>query len=303
MNEPLVSIVILTFNRKDELRKTLRKVYQQEYQNFEIILIDNNSSDDTKAMIKNEYPHVKLIEMPINKGAPAFNEGFRMAKGKYIFILDDDSNPVNNTIKNAVKMINSDSSIGIVACNIYNKRLDFYETAGYEKKIFSFVGCGALVDREKLNIVGYYDENIFLYNNEIDLTARFLNKGFKIIFCEDALVIHRQSLEARGNITDPFANKNRYLNYFWSMSYFLFTKFYFKYSFIYLIKWFINRLLIALKYFYFKELFQSIFKLFINLPLLINNRAPLKQEVQKYYNYGNLFPFIDRDFFPNFNNH
>ncbi len=64
MNEnPLVTVNILSFNRKDELRNTLTKVYEQDYKNIEVIVVDNASSDGSAEMVKNEFPEVQLIQL------------------------------------------------------------------------------------------------------------------------------------------------------------------------------------------------------------------------------------------------
>ncbi|RJP62305.1 MAG: glycosyltransferase, partial [Ignavibacteriales bacterium] len=67
-NRPLVTVNILSYNRKDELRNTLKKVYEQDYKNIEIIVVDNASSDGTHEMVKSEFPEVKLIQLEKNIG-------------------------------------------------------------------------------------------------------------------------------------------------------------------------------------------------------------------------------------------
>jgi len=66
--EPLVTVNILSYNRKDELRFTLTKVYEQDYKNIEVIVVDNASSDGTLEMVEEEFPNVKLIKLDKNIG-------------------------------------------------------------------------------------------------------------------------------------------------------------------------------------------------------------------------------------------
>ncbi len=92
MNEnPLVTVNILSFNRREELRNTLTKVFEQDYKNIEIIVVDNASSDGSSEMVKNEFPDVQLIQLEENIGIAGWNEGFKAAKGVYVLVLDDDS--------------------------------------------------------------------------------------------------------------------------------------------------------------------------------------------------------------------
>ncbi|HSL90776.1 MAG TPA: glycosyltransferase [Ignavibacteriaceae bacterium] len=69
MNEnPLVSVNILSYNRKDELRNTLQKVFEQDYKNIEVIVVDNASNDGSDDMVKQEYPDAQLIQLKKNIG-------------------------------------------------------------------------------------------------------------------------------------------------------------------------------------------------------------------------------------------
>ena len=89
--QPLVTVNILSFNRIDELRNTLTKVYEQDYKNIEVIVVDNASSDGSSEMVNNEFPSVQLIQMEKNIGIAGWNEGFKVAKGGDVFVLGDDA--------------------------------------------------------------------------------------------------------------------------------------------------------------------------------------------------------------------
>src|SRR5215212_3365382 len=89
---PSVSIVFLAFNRREQLRESLRRMlvesgYPPDL--LEVIVVDNNSDDGTAAMVREEHPEVRLIENEQNQGAAGWNAGFRIARGDYILILDD----------------------------------------------------------------------------------------------------------------------------------------------------------------------------------------------------------------------
>ncbi len=68
MTEPLVSIIIITWNRKTEVLETVHSVYAQSYRNFEMIVVDNGSTDGTAAALCNEFPAVHMIELTQNQG-------------------------------------------------------------------------------------------------------------------------------------------------------------------------------------------------------------------------------------------
>ena len=299
-NNPLVTVNILSYNRRDELKHTLTRVHEQEYKNIEVIVVDNASCDGTPEMIKEFFPSVNLIQLKKNIGAPGYNYGFKAAKGEYILILDDDSYPTNNTICELLNVIKSNPKIGIVAAKINNTLLDFCETQNYPANPFSFVGCGALLDISKLEEVGYYDKNIFIYLNELNLTSKFIDKGYSVVYCDTATVYHNQSLKSRGESNNPFISDYRYKNYFWGMSYFLMSKFSFQNILIYQTKWLVNRVIIALFNHKILLFFKCLFNLIINFGVIFSNRRILNYSTQKFYKKGNIFPLVDRDYFPNF---
>lgn len=299
-NNPLVSVCILSFNRKDELRNTITKVFEQDYKNIEIIVVDNASNDSSVEMIKKEFPEIILIELDKNIGIAGWNKGFETAKGAYVLVLDDDSYPHDEALKELLKVIQSEQSIGIVGAKILNTKHNFCETQNYPRNPFSFVGCGALIDKKKLIEVGYFDPNIFIYLNELDLTARFIDKGYSVVYCEKAVIYHDQSSKSRGDSTNPFASDYRYKNYFWGMSYFIMTKFSLQNVLIYQAKWLFNRLIIAIFKGKFLLFIKCCFNLTEKIGVIVSNRKILKYSTQKFYNSGNIFPLVDRNYFPNF---
>lgn len=299
---PLVTVNILSFNRKDELKNTLQKVYEQSYKNIEVIVVDNASSDGSPQMVKKEFPAVILVELDNNIGIAGWNKGFEIAKGEYVLVLDDDSYPSNITIEKLMESIKSDRKCGIVAAKIINTRYNFCETEKYPPKPLTFVGCGALVESKKLSEVGYFDSNIFIYLNELDLSARFWDKGFSVIYCNEAVVYHIQSTQYRLSSINPFISDYRYTNSMWGMSYFLMTKFSIQYLILSQSKWLMNRLLIAIFHIKPQLFLKGAIDLIRKMKVILSNRKVLNYSTQKLYRYGNIFPLVDRDYFPNFTN-
>jgi len=292
---PLVTINILSFNRKDELYNTLTKVFEQDYKNIEVIVVDNTSSDGSPEMVEQEFPDVILIQMQKNIGIAGWNEGFKIAKGEYVLVLDDDSYPLEHTISNGLKgFYNKD--IAIVALRVFNNYLNRDETEYFEKYPLSFIGCGALIRREILEIVGVYDALIFLYHNELDLSIRAQSNGYKILYCSNSLIIHVFSTQARkGNAKNILMNKSRYENFFQSYA-LVFIKNFSGITLLWLLfKLFVNRTMIAFVFFYWDGYIRALSKLILILPQLIAKRVPVDKNIQT--KYKNVIKFIDRDFF------
>ncbi|MFH1196005.1 MAG: glycosyltransferase [bacterium] len=299
--QPLVTVNILSFNRKNELRNTLTKVYEQDYKNIEVIVVDNASSDGTSEMVESNFPQVILFKLGQNIGISGYNLGFEHAKGEFILVLDDDSYPLESTIHVAVLEFQKEINLGIIACKIINTRFNKIETESYLEYPISFIGCGAFFRKEYLVNIGYYNNLYFIYFNELELTARFYNKGYLVKYIPTCIAIHIQNINSRGTKNqNPFTSEYRFRHSFWGGAVFLLQNFYLKYSFLYLSKLVLNRFIIAVKYCYFKSFVKSLFKIFSNLYKIIRSRKVLNEEVQKLYRFGNLFALVDRDYFPSF---
>ncbi len=302
-NNPLVTVNILSYNRKNELRNTLLKVYEQEYKNIEVIVVNNASTDGSSEMVEIDFPNVILIKMQKNIGIAGWNEGFKIAKGEYIMTLDDDSYPSENTIASGIEEFNNDGKLGVVTFNVYNTNTNISETNDFFiQNPYLFHGCGAMFRKSIINKVGKFNELIFIYYHEMDYSARIYNAGYKIKYLPNSIIYHEQSPRSRKlyiHEMDPFKSEYRYYHYFISYSVILLQRFSWLYITIYLPKWILNRLIICIYNNYYKSFIKAFFHLIGNSKKILNGREELKKEVQKFYRYGNE-ALIDRRYFQNF---
>jgi GT2 family glycosyltransferase len=302
-NNPLVTVNILSYNRKNELRKTLTKVFDQNYKNIEVIVVDNASADGTQEMMKTEFPHVQLIESKKNRGISGWNEGFKVAKGKYIMTLDDDSYPSDNAIVRGIEEFSKEEGLGIITFNVHNTYTNTSETKDFFlQNPYFFHGCGAMFRKSVIDQVGKFNELIFIYYHELDYSARVYNAGYKIKYLSDFLVYHEQSLRSRGlsgNENDPYKSEYSYYHNFISYSVILLQKFSWHHIIKYLPKWILNRLIICIYNNYYKSFFKAIMYLIRNSKKILNGREALRKDVQIFYRYGNE-ALVDRRYFPNF---
>lgn len=190
------SFVIVNFNRKDELLFTIvktKELIKNNLSDYEIIVVDNASTDSSAEAVRSNFPEVHLIVNPVNTGAPAWNLGFAKSKGDYLIILDDDSHIVSGLEEGMVYMDNN-PSVGVLALNVisgpYTKETfkwkDGDETIG-------FIGCGAILRRETYEKVGGYADWMFLYGNDWEYGLRCLDAGYSVKFFENSVVEHRAS--------------------------------------------------------------------------------------------------------------
>jgi GT2 family glycosyltransferase len=296
-----VSVNILSFNRKEDLRFTLKKILEQDYKNIEIIVVDNSSTDGTREMVKTEFPNVKLIELKKNIGIAGWNKGFEAAKGEYVLVLDDDSYPDNGTISSGINLMLKDEKIAVVGFAIYNYQFNKIENDEYYQKqsreveeVSAFIGCGAMIRRKYFLDLGGFDPVIFLYFNELDFSIRAKNAGYKILFEPNHRVNHTYSMLQRKEKVDAnvFIGRRRFEHTFRSYFIFLHKNF----SFIYFLKYSV-KLILSIFYIAIRLGFLStFFKIFLeNISLIFKaelKRNPVAIDMQREYNFGN-FKFND----------
>lgn len=215
--EDNVSVVIVSHNRPDLLRRSLKSVFTQSKNPDEVVVIDNFSANSHKIrdMINDEFPDIKLIRSEKNLGFTAgMNLGFDNAHGDYILSHEDDLMLESDYIEKlmSVFMVKDDAGAvsGVVLdehhnilcaggrCNLNKNyfRVQFPESEkGYIGKpgfrLQDWVPGGTfMVKKNILNILGGFDERFFIYEEDIDFSLRLRNKGYKIYYATDAFVYH-----------------------------------------------------------------------------------------------------------------
>ena len=206
---PLVSIVMLSYNRSADVLYGLNRLQEITYPALEFLVVDNASSDDTVRKVGDQFPHVSLISLKENIGVAAANMGFGAAKGEYIVIIDDDSFPLPDSISLMVKRFQEDERIGILAFNVrnvshFNPGFATEYAARKTPYGLGFNGAGAGLRRSMIEKVGGYSEAFFLYWNEMDLALRCLHAGFKVCWDDRIIALHKYSPQNRSSLRAPF---------------------------------------------------------------------------------------------------
>lgn len=203
----MVSVIILAYNRCAEALLTIGKIRRLKANlsfELEIIVVDNASVDGTSKAIAEKHPDVTLITRPINTGIAGWNDGFRVAKHKYLLVLDDDSH-IENGLEEAVQYLEQHPETGILGFNIVDQQLkgdpllDPDKAWKHLEKTAGFIGCGAMIRKEVYERIGGFDEWIFIYTHEFDYSIRALNASYLTVFFEHCNVVHRASRINRTN--------------------------------------------------------------------------------------------------------
>ena len=203
----MVSAIVLAYNRCSEVLITIAKL--KSYAGtlpfeLDIIVIDNNSGDNTYVEVKAIHPDITVIKREHNNGVAGWNDGFAVCTDKYMLVLDDDSH-ITGGLPDAINYMHDNPSVGILALNIKDaefrddEKLDPRDAWQDKQDIIGFIGCGAIIRNDLYKTIGGFSEWLHVYSHEFDYSIRCLNAGSKIRFFESAVVVHRASKVNRTN--------------------------------------------------------------------------------------------------------
>jgi GT2 family glycosyltransferase len=189
--KPTVTIVFLVFNRREELRESLRRMLgDSDYprQRVDVIVVDNASTDGAAEMVRDEFPDVRLIRREQNIGVSAWNDGFAVAGGDFVLVLDDDCYLPPDGLSRAVDAA-QEHGADLVSFGVSASEADWRFDREYRTGLLSFWGCAALMRREVLERLGGYDPRIFVWANELELMIRFFDAGFRHLHAPEIVAV------------------------------------------------------------------------------------------------------------------
>jgi len=216
ISRKLASIIIVTRNREEEVLACLKSVLSMSYPNFEVILVDNGSADNTVSKARSQFPKVKIIEARKNLGANGGkNLGQRKARGEYILFLDSDTIVDKDLLGELIKVAQSDPKIGMVCPKIYyfdKKDIIWYAGASinlitsqaknvgnHQKDLgqfdqvreTSFAPTAYLVSKTVARRLKGHGKIYFMGYVDSDFGYRVKKAGYKVMFCPKAKLWHR----------------------------------------------------------------------------------------------------------------
>jgi len=208
----LISVIVLNYNGKGFLDGCLTSLASQTYSDFEVIVVDNGSRDGSPEYIEENYPWVRLAKNNENLGfAGGTNAGIRAAKGEFILTLNNDSRADSRFIEELIKPM-ADPEVGVCAAKMlfpdgrinsagicisrsgaaWDRGMFEPDRGQYEfvEEVFGACAGAALYRREMLDEIGLFDEDFFLYLEDVDLAFRARLAGWKCLYVPGARVIH-----------------------------------------------------------------------------------------------------------------
>jgi len=235
MSECDVSVVIVNYNTRDMLRDCLLSIREHSGPvRLETIVVDNASADGSVQMVRSDFPEVAVIANDDNVGfAPANNQGMRIARGRYILLLNSDTLVMDDAIAKTAAFADKRPDAAVVGCRILNpdsslqpscfmfpcmlnlvlmvthsyrifprsrffgrERMSWWDRND-ERAVEVVTGCFMLVRREAMLQVGMMDGSFFFYGEEADWCRRFSKAGWKLLFTPSARITHLEGASAK----------------------------------------------------------------------------------------------------------
>lgn len=220
MKRPDVSIIALNYNGFELTCAMIDSIRRNVKLDYELVVVDNASREDEAGMLRERYPDLKLVRSDKNLGfAGGNNLGLKVATGRYLLFLNNDTELEDDSLSYLVERLDSDPSIGVVCPKIrffYGERL--IQFAGYtplskislRNSLIGFKcrddgsfdqscdspyahGAAMMVRREVLDTAGLMFEKYFLYYEELDWSVRIRKAGWRIVYEPRCCVFHKES--------------------------------------------------------------------------------------------------------------
>ncbi len=229
-----LSIIIVNWNTRDMLRECLRSVFRRiDPERDEVFVVDNGSVDGSADLVAREFPAVRLIRNPDNRGfAAANNQALRLAGGRYALLLNNDTLVHGDVLTASCRYLDRHADVGVLGCRVLNDDgslqltcsryptfanllllttglaklpwpafLGRYQMAHWkrddERDVDTVSGCYMMVRRDAIREVGLLDEAFFFFGEETDWCRRFHQAGWRVRFAPVGCITHFGSVSGR----------------------------------------------------------------------------------------------------------
>lgn len=216
---PLVSVIILNYNGKEVIKRCLESALKADYRNFELIFVDNASTDGSVKLAKELFGSDSRLRIICNNKNLGFtggnNVGAIAAKGKYIIFLNNDTEVDPYWLKELMSVFELDHTIGACQCKLLfmDGRMQIDSTGGFINclglceergkmerdegqydqidEIFHAKGAAIAIKKSVLDEIGFFDQSFFINYEDVDLCWRIWLRGYRVVFCPKSIVYHK----------------------------------------------------------------------------------------------------------------
>lgn len=214
-----VSVLILNWNGRELLRGCLNSLSSQDYRQFETIVVDNGSEDESVSMLQQEYPWAKVIALGENSGfCRGNNLAYAESSGDLVVLLNNDAELASDFLTEVVAAADGSPSYGMYATRVrmfdqpevfdstgllvypdgicrsrgwLERDLGQYDQA---EEVLGPNGCAAVYRRSMIEDVGFFDEAYFAYLEDLDLALRGQLRGWHCLYVPSAIAFHKKSM-------------------------------------------------------------------------------------------------------------
>ncbi|MDR3685369.1 MAG: glycosyltransferase family 2 protein [Coriobacteriia bacterium] len=212
---PHVTIVIPNWNGEEHFAECLATLSEQTYTDFDIVVVDNDSSDGSVAWLKEHAPDIQLIERAGNDGfAAAVNDGIRVATGEYIVLLNNDTAAEPAWLETLVDALEASAYDFAASLMLFYDAPELVNTAGdvfslwhlegrqrgarknrsgytQRQRVLGASGGAVMYRRSFFDAVGLYDEDFFVLHEDTDINLRALIAGMRCVYVPESVVRHK----------------------------------------------------------------------------------------------------------------
>ncbi len=232
---PLVSVIVINWNGKRYLPTCLEALRAQTYPRLEVLVADNASTDGSQALVQAQYPWVRLVALPENRGFTGGNNaGIAASTGAIVILLNNDTEVAPDWVAEVAAAFERHPEAGLVASKmlLFDRR-DTFHTAGdlyrvdglpgnrgvwqqdkgqYDREEYVFGACGGslAVRRTVLDTIGALDDDFFFSAEDVDFAWRAQLAGFRCVYAPRAVVYH-QLAATGGDITASYYNGRNFI--------------------------------------------------------------------------------------------
>jgi GT2 family glycosyltransferase len=281
---PLISILILNWNRPEKTVLSIKSAQCQTYENFEIVLIDNGSTDNSIDIIQSAFPDLQIIQLNKNYGCPeGRNIGINYCSGDYIFYIDNDGILHKDSLLNAFQTFQIDENVAVITGlaldyeNYSTINQNFNSKKSQPYYFSNFSGGISLHKKEIYKITGVFPSHFIYGAEELYLSLKIIDAGYKILKNENVILWHKKEVDRNQLITKTI---NSYFNKLYTAivlfplrNMFLFVIYF---TIIYFFHAYKSKIL-----FKYSKLFLS--RYFSTLLMGLKHRNPVKINTYKYF--------------------
>lgn len=213
---PVASVIVLGMNSKKYLEECLGSIIVQKAPDFEIIYVDNASADDSVSFVKKQFPQVRVVQNDTNSGyAGGNNLGAKNASGKYVVFVNPDTVALEGWLSALISFLEKGKPEKAIGCskillhnnpNVINSVGLFASVLGFSgslgdgdessryakpMRLFAPTGCSFAIKREVFQSLGGFDEDFFMYEEDMDLGWRAANRGIESWFVPESRILHK----------------------------------------------------------------------------------------------------------------